>query len=104
MLIWNSGLHGPPHKETSSDAFYERLPDNPIELCKARSYLAKTFGARALCFGMLVIVVQPFGKQVMQIAQSAPFRRSMMILIAVCVLGSALFIRKCLKNRRQRAI
>jgi membrane protein YqaA with SNARE-associated domain len=66
--------------------------------------LLVNFCARALRFTILVLLAQRFGKGVIQIAQSAPFRWSMMVLVAICVLGSALSVRKWLKSRKQRPI
>lgn len=63
------------------------------------SIVAACRGLRFLIIGFLAI---KFGHQIVAVTKSAPFRWSMIVFIALCVIGSVFSIRNWLKGREPR--
>lgn len=65
--------------------------------------LTVNFVARMARFTILALLALRFGRQVMQIARSAPFEWSMMIFILFCLIASAFSIWRWVKKPAERA-
>jgi len=59
--------------------------------------------SRCLRFLILGFLALKFGHQIIAVTKSAPFRWSMIVFIALCVIGSIFSIRNWLKGREPRA-
>ncbi len=64
--------------------------------------LSTNFVARAVRFGVLAWLALRFGHQVMEVAQSAPFRWTMIGFIVLCLVGSGLSIRQWVRQTRSK--
>lgn len=64
--------------------------------------LAIVFAARAARFLLLGWLALKFGRQIIGITKSAPFFWSMVVLIALCLLGSAFSIAGWMRRGRQK--
>lgn len=64
--------------------------------------LLTNFIARAVRFSILAFLALRFGRQVMQVAQSAPFRWTMIGFIVLCLGGSGFSIWKWVRQTRSR--
>jgi membrane protein YqaA with SNARE-associated domain len=62
--------------------------------------LAINFFARAVRFSLLSVLAMKFGRQVLRIAQSSPFKWGMTIFIAVCFIASGFSIWHWLRKPR----
>ena len=56
--------------------------------------------ARAVRFTILALLALRFGQQVLQVAQSAPFRWTMIVFIALCFVGSGFSIVQWVRQTR----
>lgn len=86
------GLAPPPFPFTTAIAGVAALgyPMNRI--------LVINFLARMVRFTLLALLAIRYGRQVMQVAQSAPFETAMAVFIAVCVIASGFSIAHWLRK------
>jgi membrane protein YqaA with SNARE-associated domain len=89
-----AGLAPPPFPFTTAIAAVSAL-DYPIW----RTLLIN-FCARGLRFTILALLALKFGRHVMAIANSAPFKWVMVIFILICIVASIISIRHWLKKPR----
>lgn len=67
--------------------------------------LLTNFVARAVRFALLTLLALKFGKQVIAISQSAPFRWTMIVFVVICLAATVFSVRKWLQSQskgRQR--
>ncbi|MGI4827766.1 MAG: YqaA family protein [Janthinobacterium lividum] len=94
LSILAGGLAPPPFPYTIVIAAAGAL-EYPIS-----RILVMNFIARAIRFTLLALLALKFGKEVIEISQSAPFRWTMVGFVILCFVGSGFSIWKWLRRRR----